>query len=193
MFRKTQILVAIAALAAVLLSACGSAATPTAAPVQPPPAAPVEQPTQSQPAAPAPTVQQFAPVCQSAASCDVPVVPDTVPSDTYCVEKIPYQNISVPPGTTFEVLDKSGAYSCKDSGTVVDGKTVLTCTGPQLYTFDLKLTNASCGTNLLVGTGQCQDGYGFDAAQQCCSPVPAADAASVIVKVNMGACPGPQP
>jgi hypothetical protein len=72
------------------------------------------------------------------------------------VEKIPYQNISVDPGTTFEVLDPKGELKCQDSGTVVDDKVVLTCTAKQLWTYDLKLTSSSGGsTTIKVNMGAC--------------------------------------
>jgi hypothetical protein len=107
------------------------------------------------------------------------------------VKKIPYTNISVPDGTTFEVLDKSGDYICVDSGTFDNaGKRVITCHGKQLFKFDLKLTNPACGGgNLAIGTGQCQDGYGFDAAQNCCAPATGDAAGSTTITVNLGACP----
>ena len=130
-----------------------------------------------------------APACQST-SCAAPDVKDTETVNTFCVEKIPYQNISITPGTTFEALDPKGELKCEDSGTVVDGKTVITCTGKQLWTYELKFTNSACSASALTtGTGQCQDGSGFDSANNCCAPLSAANAGSVTIKVNMGACP----
>jgi hypothetical protein len=181
-------------LAAMILSACGgapapAATQPAAAPQQNQPA-PTAESQPVQPQQPAPTAQSFAPACASNTnSCAAPAVTDTDVTNTYCVEKHPYQNISLPPGTTYEVLDTSGEFKCADSGTVVDGKTVISCTGKQLWTYELKLTNTSCGaTNLATGTGQCQDGYGFDSAQNCCAPVNSSPA-STTIKVNIGACP----
>lgn len=152
-------------------------------------------PTQAVTALPtlSPTVE-FANVCQNAKTCNAPIATDTAPSDTYCVEKYPYQNISVPPSTIFEVLDNSGSYFCKDSGEIVNGMMVVTCTGPELIAFDLKLTNPACGAiNLLEDTSQCQEGYGFDPTRQCCSPISTSLEASVTIKVNMGACPEHRP
>jgi hypothetical protein len=182
-----------------ILTACAAPAAPTAAPLptQPPPTAVVEVPTQeaAPTEAPEPT-QAFAPVCQStAASCAAPDVRDTVASETYCVKKIPYTNVVVDAGTTFEVLDKSGDFSCADSGQKTsEGKMILTCTGKELFAFDLKLANPACSASTLVtGTGQCQDGFGFDAAQGCCAPVTSdTDAGSVTIRVNLGGCPLPQ-
>lgn len=197
--KRTTYLMAITVFVILFASACGGAApatqaapppvevVPTQAPQQPAPTqAPAEQPT----TAPA---QTFAPACQAATSCAAPSVKDTEASSTYCVEKIPYQNIAVDPGTTFEVLDPTGDLKCQDSGTVVDGKNILTCTSKELWTYELKLTNSSCAAGALAtGTGQCQEGLGYDAANNCCAPVTTGDAGSVTIKVNMGACPTPQ-
>lgn len=133
----------------------------------------------------------LAPVCQSANTCQAP---SSEQVEIGCVDKIPYTNVLVPADTQFEVVDKSGNFNCTDSGTVVNGKTVLTCRGKQLYTFDLKLSGSACGAaNLTTGTGQCQAGYGYDSAQQCCAPVSGDTAGSTTVQVNLGGCPLPRP
>jgi hypothetical protein len=109
-----------------------------------------------------------------------------------CVQKMPYTNVLVEPGTAFEVLDTSGDFTCNDSGAIVDGRKVITCFGRELYDFDLKLTNKDCGgAALQAGTGQCQEGYGFDATQQCCAPLGADSGGSAVVRVELGACPLP--
>jgi hypothetical protein len=196
MKKTTYLLLATTVLVTLFASACGGSAAPATQAV-PPPAevvptqAPAEvvEPTQQ----PAATVQTFAPACQAAASCAAPEVKNTAPEETYCVEKIPYQNISVMPGTTFESLDPSGELKCQDTGVVVDGKNVLTCTGKELWTYELKLINSACAANALTtGSGQCQDGLGYDAAQNCCAPLAATDAGSVTIKFNMGACALPK-
>jgi hypothetical protein len=194
MKKTNYLLLAITVFVVLFASACGGSAAP-ATQAAPPPAeivptqAPAEivVPTAQPPAVPA---QTFAPACQAAASCAAPEVKDTAADKTYCVEKIPYQNISVMPGTTFEILDPTGELKCQDSGTVVDGKNVITCTGKELWTYELMFTNSACAANALTtGTGQCQDGLGYDAAQNCCAPLDAAATGSVTIKVNMGACP----
>ena len=195
MKKTTYLLLATIVFVVLFASACGGSAAP-ATQAAPPPveiipteAAPVDvvAPTQQ----PAPSVQVFAPACQTTTSCAAPVVDevDIEPDKTYCVKKVPYQNILVPPGATFEVLDTSGEFKCSDSGTVVDGKTVLTCTGKQLWTYELKLINSACNVSTLAtGTGQCQEGLGYDAAQNCCAPLTGGAPGSVIIKVNLGAC-----
>jgi hypothetical protein len=195
MRKSTYLLLAMTVLMVLFVSACGSPAPATQAAPPPvevvPTQAPAEAaaPTQQ----PAPAAQSFAPACQAVTSCAAPDMKEIPGELNYCVEKIPYQNISVPPGTTFESLDPTGEFKCQDSGTVVDGKSILTCSGKELTAYNLKLTNATCGASALAtGTGQCQEGQGYDAAQNCCAPLTDASAGSVTIKVNMGACPGPQ-
>jgi len=195
MKKTTYLLLATTVFVVLFASACGGSAAPAtqAAPppveVVPTEAPPVVAPaTAQQPAQPVPV---FAPACQAATSCAAPAVEemDTEVKKTYCVKKVPYQNILVPPGTTFEVLDTSGEFKCKDSGTVVDGKAVLSCTGKNLWAYELKLINPACSaSNLTTGTGQCQEGLGYDAAQNCCAPLTGGDSGSVTIKVNLGSC-----
>ena len=134
MKKTNYLLLAITIFVVLFVSACSGSAAPAAQ------AAPASQ------AAPAPQSESLV----------APDVQDTVASETYCVQKIPYQNISVDSGTTFEALDPKGELKCQDSGTVVDGKTVLTCTGKQLWTYDLKLTSSSGGSKTIkVNMGAC--------------------------------------
>jgi len=131
MKKTTYYLLAMTVLMVLFASACGGKAT--------------SQPSGNQAPAPA-----------AAAPAVPPAVKDTETGNTYCAEKIPYQNISVDPGTTFEALDPKGELKCQDSGTVVNGKTVLTCSGKQLWTYNLKLTSSSGGsTTIKVNMGAC--------------------------------------
>ncbi len=191
MKKTTYLLLAITIFVVMFASACGGSAAPaTQAALPPVEIAPTAAaPVDTQPLA---TVQSFAPACQAAASCAAPAVTDTVANTTYCVQKIPYQNIFIDDGITFEALDPS-KLTCVDNGTVVDGKHVIECHGTQLWTTELKFTNTACGggASLVTGASQCQEGLGYDAAQNCCAPLTATDTGSVTIKVNMGACPLP--
>jgi hypothetical protein len=191
--RKTSYILSATVLLVIILgAACSSAPQPTSAPSIPQSVAdtPIPQATTA-PNIPPPSTGSgsLAPVCQDTVSCQAPAVEQ---HEIACVKKVPYTNVSVPPGTTYEVLDKSGGFSCVDSGMVVNGKEVLTCHGTELLSFDLKLTNSSCsGASLATGTGQCQQGYGYDAAQNCCAPVTGDSGGSTTVRVDLGACPLP--
>jgi hypothetical protein len=129
------------------------------------------------------------PLCAAAASCAA-LNAEQIPLQ--CVKKVPYTNVLVPRGTTFEVVDASGDFTCTDSGVVVNGKEVLTCHGKELYAFQLKLSNPACSASTLpTDRGQCQPGYGYDASQKCCTPVGGDADGSTVVSVNLGACPVP--
>jgi hypothetical protein len=206
MQRKIPLAVTTVILVLVAGTACAPAATPasapapgglaTQAPALPPTAAepaneaPPSAPTTASGAAQPPAAAQSAPLCQTTNACADAAAEQ---HEIGCVDKIPYTNILVAPDTQFEVMDKSGDFSCSDSGTSVDGKTVLTCHGKQLFSFDLKLTGAACSNSLSTGSDQCQEGYGYDAAQQCCAPVEGQASGSTTVRVDLGACPLPRP
>lgn len=132
MKKTNAILMLTAIFVAIFATACGSASEP--APQEP-------QATEAAGAAPAAQV--------------VPInVPDTVANETYCVQKIPYQNILLDPGTTFQSADSE--LKCADSGTDVDGKDVITCSGKELWTYDLTLSNASgASATIKVNMGAC--------------------------------------
>lgn len=193
MKKTTNLLFAMTVLVVLFVSACGGSPAPATqaapAPVEiVPTQVPAEIVPTVAPEQPAATEQTFAPACQAATSCAAPAVVDTVASDRYCVEKIPYQNIFVDAGVAFEVLDPTN-LTCADNGTIVDGKHVVECHGKAAWTTEVKFTNTACSSaNLATGTGQCQDGLGFDSANNCCAPLSSGDAGSVIIKVNMGAC-----
>ena len=71
-------------------------------------------------AAPAPAAANAAvPLCKSPTTCTAPTAEQ---NKTECVNKIPYTNVVVPQGTSFEVLDKSGDFTCTDSGFTSNGK-----------------------------------------------------------------------
>jgi hypothetical protein len=128
-----------------------------------------------------------APMCQASETCAA-LNAEQIPLS--CVKKVPYTNVLVPLGTTFQVLDDTGDFMCLDSGVVVSGKEVLTCHGAQLYSFQLRLSNTACtNSTLALGTGHCDEGYGYDATQRCCAPLTGGLAGSTTVSVNLGACP----
>ena len=125
---KQIALLALACTATLVAAACA----PTPAPTQAA-ASNVGQPV---------AVVELAPICQTGSAC---TVPSAEQHEIDCVNKMPYTNVIVEPGTSFEVLDKSGDFTCNDSGIKAGGKTVISCFGKELYRFDLKLTNNACG------------------------------------------------
>ena len=180
------------AAAAILLTACGGPAT------EPAPAG--EQPTNVEPttspaeptSAVEPTQPQYAPFCEAAAAtgCEAPTV--TMLDNKYCIERVPYAIMSAPAGTTYESQDPD--MECVDQ-MHNDGNLRITChsiSGKDLWSYDLKVCNSSCSaTSLEMGTGQCPEGYGYSAANQCCSaPAPSGSDGCTIYRVDLGVCQG---
>lgn len=134
------------------------------------------------------TSAQSAPLCASdplASACSAPVAEER---DKFCVKKVPYTQIVMPVGTTFEPVDP--LLICVDEG-IRGGMQVITCRSPQInYSYDLKVCNSACSANsaLAVDTGQCSQGYGYSAANSCCWPVPTTDAGCALFKVDIGTC-----
>ena len=79
MKKTTYLMIVMSVFVVLFASACGGAATPAA------------------------SGQTFAPACQAATSCAAPAVIDTVASDRYCVDKVPYQNILIDDGDSMAV------------------------------------------------------------------------------------------
>lgn len=184
-------------LAVFLLAACALAPPPAEPPAtleqspvgEPTSRPPTMAPVEPSPIEPTPTQPQFAPYCETAPSgCEAPVV--RMLDNSYCVEKIPYAIMSAPAGTTYksEELD----FQCRDQ-MHSDGTMRVTChsvTGKQLWSFDLQVCNSACSASpLLMDTGQCPEGYGFDQANSCCAaPTPANNDGCTIYRVDLGAC-----
>lgn len=180
----------------VILTACGSNAAPTAptemptqVPVVVPPTAVPTVPAPIEPVLPSPTPEaQYAPFCQPGGVPSQCAAPVAEAIDKFCSKKIPFTLIKAPPGSTFEEL--TPGFNCTDGG-VRSGSLMITCSGTELNSFDLKICNPACGsTTGVTDTGQCPQGYGYDAAQQCCAAaLPEGEAGCIKLKVDIGTCP----
>lgn len=134
-----------------------------------------------------PTKVQPAPICSvdpRAAACSAPTAEELSKS---CIKKVPYTLLALSPSATFEVVEKG--LTCKNEG-LHAGQQQVSCSGQQLYSYDLKVCDPACSAPALVtGTGQCSDGYGYSASASCCWPTSALEPGCVIYKVDIGACP----
>jgi hypothetical protein len=162
-------------------------------PVQPP-VTQTALPTVLLPTNPPPPVQSVvpptassAPLCTAdplAAVCTPPTLEER---DRHCTKKIPYTFLVIPPGSTWEPVESG--LQCGDEG-VRGGMQMISCTGQNLYSYDLKVCNSTCsaGATLMAGTAQCPDGYGYHPAGNCCWPMPAPDFGCKVYTVNIGTC-----
>jgi formylglycine-generating enzyme required for sulfatase activity len=97
-------------------------------------------------------------------------VPEASVLGNYCASKSGYTTVQIPQGATFEVPTKD--YSCLDS--TVNGKRVLTCTGPNNSSGEVSVCNASCSSapSQTGATVVCDPGYTLDAATGTCTYMP---------------------
>jgi serine/threonine protein kinase len=131
------------------------------------------------------TATPFAPFCPAEVvpQIAVPVVKET---NKTCTKKSPYTTIAIPQGSTFEPL--SQGFSCANAG-IVNGKLLISCTGKQLFSFNLKVCNPPLNTPTPApNTGKCPQGANYDATNQCCMDLSAKDAACTIFRVDLRAC-----
>ena len=129
-------------------------------------------------ATPAPTkTESPPPLCQVDPDLFC-ALPEAEVRDKFCIRKVPYILMVFPKGTSFEVVDKG--FTCTDEG-IRGGEQMVSCYGPQLYSFDLKVCNAACvPSGAVVEQGACEDGFGYDATESNCRTI----------QVDLGACSG---
>jgi len=192
--KLTRILFVFAVAAIFLLAAC-DIETPTAEPPiveQPQEPAPTPVPPTAAPTKPAPSPEpQYAPFCEATApaGCEAPAV--EMLDNKYCIEKVPYAIMAVQAGTTYQSLDPD--LDCVDQ-LHNDGSLRVTChsvTSKQQWSYDIKVCNSACSVPALqMETGQCPEGYGYDAASMCCAaPSPASSDGCTTYTVDLGGCP----
>ncbi len=175
-----------------VLSAC-SMATETA--TEPPPTPAIETvvvvvTATSQPElSPSPTETEAAPaLCAVEPGATVCEIPDAEIRDEFCINKVPYILMVFPKGTSFSVEDKG--FTCTDEG-IRGGEQMVSCYGPELFSFDLKVCNAACvPSGAVMEQGACEDGYGYDSTNDCCLRLPTTDSNCKIIQLDLGACPG---
>lgn len=189
--KRTLFLALVFVTVSLLLSSCLTVFVPVDTPTPGPTTIelPTLAPTSSLPletAAPASTQLQSAPMCAVdplVTSCASPTVEQR---DKFCVKKYPYVLVAAPPGVTFEPA--TAGLKCTDEG-IRGGDQIISCTGPDLLSYNLKVCNAACSVSLLdTASGKCPTGYGYAAEGGCCWPVPATDAGCILFKVDIGTC-----
>jgi serine/threonine-protein kinase len=128
----------------------------------------------------------LAPICPAEAVPPVskPTVRETNKS---CIEKKPYTTLSLPEDAIFESLREG--FTCIREA-VTEGKLLISCTGLELYSFDLKVCNPQPVSTPVspADAGRCAEGTNFNAANQCCAAPPPEDASCTIFQVDLRDC-----
>jgi hypothetical protein len=189
--KKIAMLFALLVTLMLVLSACGSTPAPTPEVVVVKETVVVEVPGEAPPAEPAPAepaAPQYAPVCAAAVNnCTPPEI--EMGDNNFCSEKQVYAIMKAPGNTSYESLDP--AMKCVDQ-VHADGTLRITCwvPGKNLLAYEMKVCNTDCAApQLEMGSNQCQEGFGYDAANQCCAqPSSGGDAGCTNYKVNIGTC-----
>jgi serine/threonine protein kinase len=140
-------------------------------------AIPTELPIATQSAA---SALPFAPACAAGVAIPTPVVKET---NKVCVEKKPYTALSIPEGATFESLNSK--LTCVKE-TTSNGRTVISCGGPQLFSYNLKVCAPPAVSS--ADSDKCAQGATFDSANQCCMAASPDSAGCTTVKVDLRAC-----
>ena len=128
-----------------------------------------------------PSAVPFAPVCAANITIPVPRVNET---NKVCTRKIPYTFITFPDGATFEPLNP--ALRCAVE-TVSNGNTIISCTGQQAFSYQLKICLPPVVSN--TDLGKCSTDSIFDSANQCCVAAPPKGAGCTEFKVDIRSCP----
>jgi WD40 repeat protein len=123
------------------------------------PPAPIEELTSSSPTT--------LPACSDpsgTAGCPLLTVDER---DRFCIDSVSYTLYALPEGTTLTPPDSS--YTCTNEG-VRGGFQMYTCYSLEHpnTSFQANVCNTSCQ---VVGSDQCESGFGLDSSQSCCAPV----------------------
>ncbi|MFN8414475.1 MAG: serine/threonine-protein kinase [Anaerolineales bacterium] len=129
----------------------------------------------------APTQIAFALACSATDAIPTPVVKET---NKVCIQKAPYTTLEIPEGATYEVLDQG--FVCNQQLTS-NGTTLISCTGKQLFSFDLKVCQSPVLSNEELG--KCSTDSTFNSANNCCAAVPPKEAGCTTIKVDIRGCP----
>jgi serine/threonine-protein kinase len=127
------------------------------------------------------SVIPFAPACDAGVTIPVPKVEET---NKVCITKIPYTSLRIPEGSTY--VSDNPALKCKEELTK-DGITLITCTGQQLFSYDLKVCKSPKLSS--ADLAQCSAGSTFNSTNQCCVAAPPEEVGCTTFKVDIRGCP----
>jgi len=132
----------------------------------------------------------IAPYCQSSSyvptgaattSTSTCQSPDVKVNGNYCAGGLGYTTVTIPAGASYDVKALSGSFQTNIKGyhcseAVVDGKHILTCSGPNNSSGELTVCNTACSSTSSAATESsvCDPGYSRDAATGTCNYTPIA-------------------
>ena len=135
-----------------------------------------------------PQPKMIAPSCQTssyvptgAATTATCQAPDTKVNGNYCAGGIGYTTVTIPAGASFQVKALSGSYQtnvndyqCTEA--VVNGKHILTCSGPNDSSGELTVCNTACSSTSSAANVSpvCDPGYSLDTSTGVCTYSPIA-------------------
>ncbi len=162
-------------------------AMPTASPA----ATSTPRPTNTPP--PTAVTQAFFCVWDATPTPSLPAcrLPEAEERDRFCVKKVPYTLIALPEGDTYRVL--MPGIVCTDAG-LKRGVQLVTCTGPQSYSFLLEICNPSCAAlptptrDTTVPSEICPPGFNYLSDRACCQAAGGASLGCVTLKFATRAC-----
>lgn len=120
----------------------------------------------------APVLQNATPTAADTGAAQAPAVQGTPTEpqvqiwDQFCVKKIPYTLLAIPENATFEVIQPEGplptvrpGYSTTDiaceSVGIFRGKQVLVCRGPDLWSFNVTISDGGASADFPVPLKSC--------------------------------------
>jgi serine/threonine protein kinase len=128
-----------------------------------------------------PLLQSFAPACAADVNFPAPAVRET---DNYCQQRRPYSSVTVPEGSSFEVINTEDG-SCRREATS-RGNYILSCTGTAFLIMELKVCNPPVLSEEELG--MCSPDATFYSENQCCMPVPLEEASCTILTIRLKGC-----
>ncbi len=130
-------------------------------------------------------------------STPTPISPEcTLPTgeerSEFCTNKVPYTLVAIPTEDSYKLL--TPGIVCTDAG-VKNNNQLLTCTGPQSYSFAMQICNSACvvptATPVPAPLGLCPQGFNYLSDQNCCSAISGNQSGCTTVKFNLRSCGQP--
>jgi len=130
-------------------------------------------------------VPTLPPACSASLAAAAMPTPVVAEHQKLCNSKLAFTILEVPQGATYE--PQKAGYTCTEAQ-MLNGQRLISCTGPDLTSFNLKVCSPAPTAIATVSGNQCTAGTTFDSANQCCMPAPAADAGCRLFQVDLKSC-----